>query len=112
MTTPENIAYHQHLLAMQRALLAEYLRQRDMWGQAEIPATLRTGIAALRETILGTKAMLRGWGISIDDLVEEAASHDKPADPIVQHQELLTQLRKELALYLMQQATMGIATPP
>jgi hypothetical protein len=110
MAIPENIAYHQHLLAMQRALLAEYLRQRDMWGQTETPATLRTGIAALQDTILATKATLRSWNIPVDDLSEDAARHDEPADPIAHHQERVTQLRRELALYLTEQAKMGITT--
>jgi hypothetical protein len=111
MATPQDIAYHQRLLAMHRALLAEHLRQRAMWGHAETPVALREGIAMLRDHILATKAALRNWNAPADDLPEDAAQADEHAKRVARYQETLRQLRQDFGDYMLQNARLGIYTP-
>jgi hypothetical protein len=111
MATPQDIAYHQRLLAMHRALLAEHLRQRAMWGHAETPVALREGTAVLRDHILATKVTLRSWNAPADDLPEDATQAHEHAEQVARYQETLKQLRQDFGDYMLQNARLGIYTP-
>ena len=103
MPCNDEIANHQKLLAMYRGLLAEYLRQRENWDWRDVPAYLREGVKQLRHHILYTKGSLRGWGITLDDELNDEGPDDDIAGKIEHQRNLLRIRRKNLRHHLQQQ---------
>jgi hypothetical protein len=63
-TQDPDIARNQKLLAMYRTLLAEYLRQGELWDKTETPQLLTNGMFTLRKEILNVKGALRAWNVT------------------------------------------------
>jgi hypothetical protein len=103
MPSNDDIAHHQKLLAMYRGLLAEYLRQRELWDRTQIPDFLRAGIAILRDNIVKLKGLLRGWNVAIDDHPNDEGPNDDLAGQVQHQRNLLKIHRRNLATYLRQQ---------
>jgi hypothetical protein len=74
MADANDIADQQDLLATHRRTLAVLLRQRATFGAAYTPPAVEAGIAEARAAIADAKRALRGWGVAVDDLPDDAAS--------------------------------------
>jgi hypothetical protein len=111
---PDNteIEYQHKLLAMYRSLLAEHLRQRDLWDRTEIPDFLRTGISVIRKHIVDVKGRLRGWKIAVADHPDDEGSDDDLATKVRHHRGLLKIHRTNLEIYLSQQEQFGEGLAP
>jgi hypothetical protein len=75
MPTQDDIAAQQALLRAHRRTLGVLLEQQAAIGAAFAPPALAGGIAEAREAIARVKAVLRGWGVSAEDLPDD----EKPA---------------------------------
>lgn len=113
MVKDADINYQHKLLSMYRSLLAEYLRQRDLWDRTEIPDFLRTGISAIRREIVDVKGRLRGWKIVVADHLDDEGPDDDLASEVAHHRKLLKIHRANLDLSLLQQKQFNEGqTPP
>jgi hypothetical protein len=108
-----DIEYQQKLLSMYRSLLAEYLRQRDLWHRTEIPVFLSRGISVIRGHIVDVKGRLRGWKVAIVDHPDDEGSEDNLALEIAGYRDLLKIHRRNLEVYLeqLEQFGEGLAPP-
>jgi hypothetical protein len=93
-----DVAHHQKLLAMYRAVLAEFLRQRKQWDSAEIPSYLVTGVIVLRGHILDEKGTLRSWNAKVADHPDDDGPGDQRDAEILHQRELLAIHRANLQL--------------
>jgi hypothetical protein len=107
-----DINYQQKLLSMYRSLLAEYLRQRDLWHRTEIPAFLSRGISVIRGHIVDVKGYLRGWKIAVADHPDDEGPEDNLALEIAGYRDLLKIHRRNLETYLKQQEQFGEGLSP
>lgn len=128
-----NIERQQKLLSMYRSILAEYLRQRDLWTEkrvpvlhglaryfrygswdrADIPAFLSTEISSIRRHIVGVKGRLRGWRIIVADHPNDQDPDDDLTSEIAHYRELLQIYRRRLPIHLKQQEQFGeLLAPP
>ena len=66
---PDQQAIDQELerLMHSRRELAHYLKQQAIWGKAAQPFEIADGLQRARKQIQQTKALLRSWGVPIDD---------------------------------------------
>jgi hypothetical protein len=63
---------HQHgLLKIHRRNLAAYLQQQQKLARGQVPPALINSLYDVRREIQRIKAILRGWGRTVDDLPEE-----------------------------------------
>ena len=99
---PRDVAHHQKLLAMYRAMLAEFLRQRKMWDGAEIPSYLVTGVVVVRGHIRDEKGTLRAWKVKVADHPNDEDPHDQRDVDILHQRQLLDIYRSNLQLYRKQ----------
>jgi tetratricopeptide (TPR) repeat protein len=67
MAGPEEIDGQQTLLATHRQTLAHYLQQLAVLGSAHAPPGVTYGIREARDNIHRIKAVLRGWGVQVED---------------------------------------------
>jgi len=107
-----DIARHQKLLAMYRALLAEFLRQRTLWDRTDVPDYLSTGIEVIRMHILDVKGTLRAWKVEVADHADDKGPRDDRARDVKFHRELLDIHRSNLKTYLKQQEHFGVHQVP
>src|SRR5262249_17070571 len=112
MPDDAEIDYQQKLLLMYRSLLAEYLRQHDLWDRTEVPRFLSNGIAATRDNIVDVKGRLRGWKIAVADQPDDEGPDDDLAAKVKHHRNLLKIHRKNLEIYLKQQEQFGEGLAP
>jgi hypothetical protein len=114
VTLPGNakVEYQQKLLAMYRSLLAEHLRQRDLWGRGKILEFLSDGISAIRNDIVDVKGRLRGWKIDVTDHPDDEEPDDDLAAKVQHHRSLLKIYRTNLEIYLKQQEQFGESLAP
>jgi hypothetical protein len=73
MASPEDIAHQQNLLAIHRRNLQHYLGQQARLGAALTPIGTLNGIEEERANIRRLKGILRGWGQTVDDHVDDVA---------------------------------------
>jgi hypothetical protein len=106
------IDHQQKLLSMYRSLLAEYLRQRDLWDRFEVPDFLSTGISNIRGDIVDVKGRLRGWKVAVADHPDDEGPDDELVVRVQQHRELLKIHRRNLEIYLKQQKHFGEGQVP
>ncbi len=78
MSSPEEIARQQHLLATYRETLAIYLEQQAKLGTAYAPPSVVHGIRETREHIKRIKETLRGWGVGVEDYPDDE-------EPVLEH---------------------------
>lgn len=111
---PDNteIEYQRKLLPVYRSLLAEYLRQRDLWDRTEIPDFLSTGISVVRKHILDVKGRLRGWKIAVADHPDDEGPDDDLAGEIAHYRNLLRIHRTNLEVYRDQQKQFDVGKMP
>src|SRR5262245_2622675 len=102
MPNIEEIVYEQKPLAMYRGLLAEYLRQQEIWDRTEIPSFLRVGISTIRRHIMETKGTLRAWKVAVENLPDDEGPDDDLADMVMHQRKLLKIHRDNLAICLKQ----------
>jgi len=76
MPTDEDIAAQQALLQAHRQTLDLLLTQQAQLGAAYAPPAIANGIRAARGAVAQIKRTLRDWGVSVDDLPNDA---DLPA---------------------------------
>ena len=112
MLDPHSADHQQRLLRMYRELLAEYLRQRAAWDRFEVPEYLRNGIRSLREQIVQTKGTLRGRGVAVEDLPDDADPDDDLVEAAQHQSKLLGIHRANLAVLLAQREAFGVAQAP
>jgi nucleoside phosphorylase len=67
MPSQEDIAHQQKLLKSHRRTLAVYITQLAILGQAFAPPNVMHGIRESRNQIRRIKAILRGWGVAVED---------------------------------------------
>jgi hypothetical protein len=72
MPTPDDIRQQQELLHTHRRTLATYLKQQAALGSAFAPPGIAHGIYEARTAIAHIKAVLRGWGVAVDDYPDDA----------------------------------------
>jgi hypothetical protein len=65
------IQHQRNLLKIHRRNLATYLRQQKQLPAGQAPPMLVNGLDQVRSEIQRIKAILRGWGVPVDDLPEE-----------------------------------------
>jgi hypothetical protein len=106
------IDHQQKLLSMYRSLLAEYLRQRDLWDRFEVPDFLSIGISNIRGDIVDVKRRLRKWKIAVIDHPDDEGPDDELAVRVQQHREFLKIHRRNLEIYLKQQEQFGESLSP
>jgi hypothetical protein len=106
------IDHQQKLLSMYRSLLAEYLRQRDLWDRFEVPDFLRTGISNIRGDIVDVKGRLRGWKVAVADHPDDEGPDDDLVVRVQHHRKLLKIHRTNLETYLKQQEQFGEGLSP
>ncbi len=104
MPTHYDIDRQQKMLAMYRSLLAEYLRQTEMWDRTETPAFLRTGVSNIRGYIRDLKGTLRGWKVFVADTPIDEGPDNDIAEEVDTQRELLKIHRTNLSIYLKQQS--------
>src|SRR5262249_44740226 len=63
----EEIDDQRALLAAHRRTLAIYLKQQAQLGSAYAPPGVEHGIREARDAIRRIKAVVRGWGLAVDD---------------------------------------------
>ncbi|HEX9372247.1 MAG TPA: hypothetical protein VF897_14625 [Roseiflexaceae bacterium] len=80
MPTDDDIAAQQALLRAHRQTLGLLLMQQAQIGAAYTPPAIANGIRAARDAIMQAKSALRGWGVSVEDLPDDA---DVPGAPAV-----------------------------
>ncbi|HJZ48049.1 MAG TPA: hypothetical protein VKE41_12815, partial [Roseiflexaceae bacterium] len=72
MASQEDIAHQQTLLATYRGNLRILLRQASKYGDEEdAPLQIVNGIRGARDNIRRVKSILRGWGVTVEDLPDE-----------------------------------------
>ena len=76
MPTKYDISRHQKLLALYRALLAEYLRQQQQWERMEVPDFLRFEIRTMRRRIIKVKGTLRSRGVEVSNQLDAEGPND------------------------------------
>jgi hypothetical protein len=102
MPTIEDIIHQQKLLAMYRGLLAEYLRQRELWERVEAPTFLSVGISTIRRHIMEVKGTLRAWKVTVENLPDDEGPDDDLAGEVAHQRKLLKIYRENLATHLKQ----------
>jgi hypothetical protein len=109
MTMPDlaEIEYQQKLLSMYRSILAEYLRQYDLWQKKKAPIFLSSKILVIRSYIVDVKGCLRGWKIAIADHPDDEGSDDDRASEVAHYRDLLKVYRQRLPIHLKQQEQFG-----
>jgi hypothetical protein len=114
MIMPDNVEFgsQQKLLFMYRCLLAEYLRQRNLWDRTEVPPFLSTGISVIRKHILDVKGRLRGWKIAVADHPDDEGPNDDLAAKVQHCRKLLKIHRANLEIYRKQQEQFGEGLAP
>jgi hypothetical protein len=95
MPTPEEIQKQQELLAVHRSTLAHYLEQEAALSAANTRPEISLGIRETRAEIARIKAILRGWGVVVEDHPDDgdepapppepAAPINRPTGPVHQH---------------------------
>ena len=100
MPSNKEVSYQQKMLAMYRALLAEYLRQNKQWDIRETPTFLQTGISTLRHHIMEVKGILRGWKVAVNNHSDDEGSNEDLAGKITHQRRLLKIYRENLSVYL------------
>lgn len=65
------VEHQRNLLKVHRRNLATYLRQQQQLPAGQTPATHINAIEDTQRQIQGIKAILRGFGVAVDDLPEE-----------------------------------------
>ena len=65
--SPEDVDNQLELLDAHRRTLAIYLKQRAQLGSAHAPPGVENGIHEARAAIRRIKAVLRGWGVAVDN---------------------------------------------
>lgn len=73
MPEHKRIYEQQERLALHRDNLALYLRQRALLGEAQVTPQIMHGIAESRAQIGQIKAVLRAWGIAVENLPDDTA---------------------------------------
>lgn len=68
MPDSDDIQSQLQLLKTHRTTLAHYLEQRAMHSAAYAPPSITQGIIQSRSEIRRIKAILREWGVSVDDM--------------------------------------------
>jgi outer membrane protein assembly factor BamB/tetratricopeptide (TPR) repeat protein len=63
----EDIEHQQALLRIHRRNLAHYLEQQARFGEALVPVNIVNGIEEEQANIGRIKAILRGWGVTVED---------------------------------------------
>lgn len=84
MPTQEDITQQQNLLRIHRRNLTHYLRQSAQHGPGGAPVSVMNGILDTQSEIQRIKAILRGWGVAVDDLPDDGgqpAPTSQPASP-------------------------------
>jgi hypothetical protein len=99
----KKINHQQKLLSMYRSILAEYLRQRELWDRFEVPDFLSTGISSIRKDIEDAKRRLRRWKIAVIDHPDDMGLDDDFAREVRQQRDLLSIYRANLEIYSKQQ---------
>lgn len=107
MFRQKKIARNQKLLAMYRALLAEYLRQEKAWDKTQVPEFLSTGVMLLRREITDIKGKLRGWKVVVLDEQDDDGPSNEIAREVLHQQKLLDIHRTTLLTYLKQVGRIG-----
>src|SRR5262245_49125313 len=102
-TNRKKIDQQQKMLSMYRSILAEYLRQRELWDRFEVPDFLSTGISSIRKDIEDVKKRLRGWKITVVDHHDDMGPDDDFAREVRRQRDLLSIYRMNLGIYLKQQ---------
>jgi len=106
------INYQQKLLSMYRSILAEYLRQRDLWEKKKVPIFLISEILVIRDRIVDVKGRLRGWKMAVADHPDDEGPDDDLAAKVQHHRDLLKIHRRNLEIYLRQQDQFGEGLAP
>ncbi|RRR70978.1 MAG: hypothetical protein EI684_12235 [Candidatus Viridilinea halotolerans] len=70
--TPERAAHQRKLLEVHRTTLGHYLTRQAMLSSAHAPPEIMHGIREARAGIAKAKAALRGWGVAVEDLSDDA----------------------------------------
>jgi len=81
MPDQTDITEQLELLDIQRRTLAHYLRQEAMLGSAHTPPGLSHGITTARSEIQRLKAVLRHWGVAVEDHPNDVASAETGDQP-------------------------------
>lgn len=71
MASPEQIKQQQVMLRNHRDTLASLLQQQAIFGTAYTPPSVIHGIREARENIARIKQILRGWGVTVEDLPDD-----------------------------------------
>jgi hypothetical protein len=71
MPSEEDIQDQQKLLATHRRTLAHYLQREALVSKAHLPPEVAAGIIEARAQIKRTKAILRRWDVSVEDLPDD-----------------------------------------
>lgn len=101
------INYQQKLLSMYRSLLAEYLRQRDLWDRFDVPDFLSIGISRIRKDIAEVKSRLRNWKIVVADHPDDEGPDDELVAKVQHHRDLLKIHRTNLEIFQKQRKEFG-----
>src|SRR3954447_17370022 len=80
MPSQEDIRHQLGLLEIHRRNLAQYLKQQGLIGEAFAPPMIVNGIRMERENIARIKNILRGWGVNVDDLLDEGTPDAEATD--------------------------------
>jgi hypothetical protein len=102
-----DINYQQKLLSMYRSILAEYLRQCNLWEKRKVPIFLSSKILVIRSYIVDVKGCLRGWKIAVSDHPDDEGSDDDRASEVAHYRDLLKVYRQRLPIHLKQQEQFG-----
>jgi len=84
MPGTEDIAHQQNLLQIHRRNLAHYLRQSAQHGATGAPVSVLNGILDTQNEIQRIKAILRGWGVAVEDQPDDGdrpVPQGSPASP-------------------------------
>ncbi len=76
MPSQEDIKHQQELLEINRRNLDHYIKQQDLLGKAYAPPIVAHGIQEARTNIKRIKGILRGWGISVKNKVNDEEQAD------------------------------------
>ncbi len=71
MPSQQGLANLQKRLVAHRAILATLLTQQGTHAAANVPPAVVSGIHEAREEIRRIKAALRGWGVEVEDLLDD-----------------------------------------
>jgi hypothetical protein len=107
MPDQAEIEYQQKLLSMYRGILAEYLRQCNLWEKRKVPIFLRSEILVIRHHIVDVKGYLRGWKIAVADHPDDEGPDDDRASDVAHYRDLLKVYRQRLPIHLKQQEQFG-----